>query len=186
MRHVNGMVTGLVIACLLGCGGGGSGDGGPSNNYAGSFTPDTQSPGANTVYTTGTSGSGSNASLVTVNVIVNDTADIYGASFDVTFDPSKAQFVNYSAGELLEFGGQSVSYQVNATTPGRLVVGVARTSGGLGVTVTDARILIRLTLRVTDAGASAVRFGNPALLNSQNPPTPKSGIAFFGGTLTAT
>jgi hypothetical protein len=78
-----------------------------------------------------------------------------------------------------------VSYQINATTPGRLVVGVARTSGGVGVTVPDARILVRLTLRVTDLGSSMVGFSNPALLNSQDPPAPKSGVTFFGGTLTA-
>jgi len=184
MRRVKWIVTGLLLVSTLGCGGGGS-ESGSSTNYAGSFVPDAQNPGANTVYVTGSPGTGSNASLVTLHVYVNNTSDVYGASFDVSFDSTKAQFVNWTPGEVLEFGGQSVSYQVNATTPGRLVVGVARTSGGVGVTVSEAKPLVHLTLRVTNTGSSAVRFTNPALLNSQDPPAPKSGMTFFGGMLSA-
>ncbi len=185
MPRINWIATGLLLVSTLACGGGGSGDVDSVSNYTGSFTPDAQNPGANTVFVIGTPGSGSNVSLVTLSVYVNNISDIYGASFDVSFDSTKAQFVNYSAGEVLEFGGQSVSYQVNATNPGRIVVGVARTSGGVGVTVPDARVLVRVTLKVTDVGSSQVQFSNPALLNSQNPPAPKSGITFFGGTLSA-
>ena len=163
---------------------GGTSESGSTTNYAGSFVPDAQNPGANTVYMTGAAGTGSNANLVTLHVYINNTSDVYGASFDLTFDPSMAEFVNWTAGQVLEFGSQSVSYQINASTPGRVVVGVARTSGGVGVTVPDAEVLIHLTLRVTDAGSSSVSFQNPALLNSQNPPQPKTGVTFFGGTLT--
>jgi len=173
----------VLVVAVVGCGGGGSSPS-PSTNFQGSFTPDAQNPGANTVYTTGTPGTGGNAGLVTLHVYVNNTSDIYGASFDLVFDPAMAQFVNWSAGQVLEFGGQSVTYQINASSPGRVVVGVARTSGGVGVTVPDAAVLIHLTLRVIDAGSSTIQFTDPALLNSQNPPQPKTGVAFFGGTLT--
>ena len=182
----------VLLAVSLACGGSGGATGnavpgppGGSGNVAGDFTPDAQNPGANTVYTTGTPGSGANAALVTLHVFVNNTSDVFGASFDMTYDSSRAQFVNWSPGELLEFGGQSVTYQVNATQPGRVVVGVARTSGGVGVTSTGATRLINLTIRATQAGSSAVRLDNADLLGSQNPPQAKPGVAFFGGTLTA-
>ena len=183
MHRFLAIATAVMVALVVGCGGGGSGESG-SASFAGSFTPDLQSPGVNTVYMTGSAGAGSTANLVTVHVYVSNTADIYGASFDLTFDPGMAQFVNWTRGQVLEFGNQPVSYQINASTPGRVVVGVARTTGGVGVTVPDAQALIHLTLRVTDAGSSAVGFSNPALLNSQNPPQPKTGVTFFGGTLT--
>jgi len=183
MRRFGTIATWVLLVAVVGCGGGGSSPS-PASNFAGSFTPDAQNPGANTVYMTGTPGAGSNASLVTLHVYVNDTSDVFGASFDLSFDPAMAQFVNWTAGQVLEFGGQSVSYQINASTPGRVVVGVARTSGGIGVTVPDAQALVHLTLRVTDVGSSSVQFTNPALLNSQNPPQPKTGVTFFGGTLT--
>ena len=193
MRYAH-LFTVLFVSIALACGGGGSGDssggvvgggGGGSSNVAGSFTPGAQNPGANTVYLTGTTGSGANNSLVTLHVNVSNTSDVFGASFDVQYDPTMAQFVNWGAGDLLEFGGQSVAYQVNATQPGRLVVGVARTSGGVGVTTTGVRRLIDLTLRVTRAGNSQVAFLNASLLDSQNPPQTKQGISFFGGTLSA-
>jgi Cohesin domain len=184
MDRYRALASWLLLAFVAGCGGGGASESGSASNFAGSFTPDAQNPGANTVYMTGTPGSGSNANLVTVHVFVSNTSDVYGASFDLEFDPNMAQFVNWTAGQVLEFGGQSVSYQINASTPGRVVVGVARTSGGVGVTVPDEKPLIHLTLRVTDAGSTAVGFTSPALLNSQNPPQPKTGVTFFGGTLT--
>jgi hypothetical protein len=184
MRRYTTIATWVLLASVFGCGGGGSSDSDSGSNFAGTFTPDVQNPSANTVYTTGTPGSGSNGNLVTVHVFINNTSDIYGASFDMTFDPAMAQFVNWTHGQVLEFGNQSVTYQINASTPGRVVVGVARTNGGVGVTVPDAQPLIHLTLRVTDAGSSVVGFQNPSLLNSQNPPQPKTGVTFFGGTLT--
>jgi hypothetical protein len=175
------------LCAALACGGGSGGSdvvsGGPggSTNLSGSFTPDAQNPAGNTVYTTGTN----SGALVILNVYVNNTNDVFGASFDLLYDPTMVQFENWSPGELLEFGGQSVAYQVNATEPGRLVVGVARTSAGVGVTTTTAKKLVNLTMRVTDSGNSAVQYANATLLDSQNPPEVKSGIAFFGGTLTA-
>ena len=184
MRRCTAIAIWALVALVVGCGGGGAGESATGSKFAGSFTPDVQNPGANTVYMTGSAGQGSNTNLVTLHVYVNNTTDIYGASFDLEFDPAMAQFVNWTAGQVLEFGSQPVSYQINASTPGRVVVGVARTNGGVGVTVPDAKPLIHLTLRVTDAGSSSVAFQSPALLNSQNPPQPKTGVTFFGGILT--
>jgi hypothetical protein len=94
------------------------------------------------------------------------------------------EFAGWAPGNLLETGGQQVTYQVNAQQSGRVIVGVARTTG-VGIDAGVSTALIQLRLRATSAGTSAISFQNADLLNSNNPPTEIVGIAFTGGTLTA-
>ena len=68
--------------------------------------------------------------------------------------------------------------------PGRVIVGVARTTG-VGVDAGVSTALIQLRLRAIRSGTATIRFENADLLNSNNPPTEIVGIAFTGGTLTA-
>lgn len=178
------VVMGVVLT--LACGGGGGGDvvsggGGGSTIVAASFTPEIASPGANNVSTVGSP----NSNIVTVTVMVTGTSDVYGASFDLVFDPTVAEFVGWSPGTLLESGGRQVSYQVNSQLPGRVVVGASRTQpiGGADAGVSTG--LIQLRLRANRAGTTSVRFENADLLDSQNPPQDIGGIQFSGGTLVA-
>ena len=190
MRQSGFVFTIIMVAAALGCSGGGKGaasvvggGGGGSTTVAGLFSSADPSPGANTVSTTGTSGTGGSANLVTLNVNVTGTNDVFGAAFDLQFDPAMAEFANWTAGNLLESGGQNVAYQVNATQPGRVVVGASRT-GTSGTNATGTVTLIRLTLRVTQAGSSLVTLENGALYGSQSTQA-MTGIAFSGGTLAA-
>jgi hypothetical protein len=173
----------LTLTVTISCGGGGGGDsptGGGTTIVAADFTPTELNPGANTVSALGSSRS----NIVTLSVMVTGTAGVYGASFDLVYDPTVAEFAGYSPGNLLESGGQQVTYQVNAQQAGRVIVGVARTTG-VGIDAGVSTALIQLQLRATSAGASAISFQNADLLNSNNPPTEIVGIAFTGGTLTA-
>ncbi|HXV75659.1 MAG TPA: cohesin domain-containing protein [Candidatus Polarisedimenticolaceae bacterium] len=177
----------LLVTSLVACGGGGEtsglsgGPGGGSGILAGNFTPDNPDPGANTVSIHGSS----NTNIVTLNVTVTGVTDVFGASFDVTYDPTMTEFVNWSPGSLLESNNQQVSYQINSQQAGRLVVGVARTTPSGGANAGISTGLVKLLFRVTQAGASQVRFERAGLLNSADPPQSIGGIVFAGGTLTA-
>jgi len=172
----------LTLAMTISCGGGGgdSPGGGETNIFAADFTPTDLNPGANTVSALGSSSS----NIVTLSMMVTGTSGVYGASFDLVYDPDVAEFAGWSPGNLLETGGQQVTYQVNAQQSGRVIVGAARTTG-VGIDAGVSTALIQLRLRVTAAGVSQIRFENADLLNSNNPPTEIVGIAFTGGTLTA-
>jgi len=176
-------ILSLTLAVTISCGGGGGGDsstGGGTTIVAADFTPLDLNPGANTVSAQGSASS----NIVTLSVMVTGTSGVYGASFDLVYDPAVAEFAGYSPGNLLETGGQQVTYQVNAQQAGRVIVGVARTTG-VGVNAGVSTALIQLRLRAIHAGASQIRFENADLLNANNPPTEIVGIAFTGGTLTA-
>ena len=176
------MLATLSAACGGGSGGGG-GEAAPAPSFAGSFTPDTDTPGSQTVSMAQASTSGD---LVTLEVNITDTVDVYGASFTVAFDPGAAQFIRRAPGSVLESGGEIVLYQHSVPQPGRLEVGVARIEDNPGADVSGTGALVTLTFRVTSAGTSTVSFENADLLNSQPPqPQPIPGLSWSGGTLVA-
>ena len=185
-------LPGLLIALLLAataCGGGGgpaSGGGGGvvTPSLAASFTPAQSSPGTDTVSTDEGSKTGD---LVTVEVQVTNINGIYGAAFDVAYDSSVATFQNWSAGSLLEQGGHTPTYQINASQSGLLVVVATRQGNVQGANAVGTVTLIRLTFRVTQTGTSPVSFpGAPTLLDDQPQPQPIPVTNWFGGTIIAT
>ena len=127
----------LTLTVTISCGGGGgdSSTGGGSTIVAADFTPTDLNPGANTVTVQGSASS----NIVTLSAMVTGTAGVYGASFDLVFDPGVAEFAGHSPGNLLETGGQQVTYQVNAQQAGRVIVGVARTTG-VGIAFTGGTL----------------------------------------------
>ena len=146
-----------------------------------SFAPDQPNPGTNTVSMAEGTTVGDQ---VTIDLQVTDTTGIFGASFDVVFDPTMASFVSWAAGELLEQGGVSVIYLVDEPEPGRVSVGTTRQAAAT-VDAVGTVSLIRLTFQTIQAGNSIVGFENQALLDGQLPPQPIAGISWFGGTLVA-
>jgi hypothetical protein len=185
-RLCSGLIIGLAAA-LAACGGGSSGgaidgpDGG-STNLSASFSPAEPNPGTDTVSMGQPAASGS---LVTIKVLVTDTGGIYGAAFDLTYDPSLVRFENWHAGSFLEQGGHSPAYQVDATRAGRLVVGVARQGSVGSVDASGSRTLIELTFRAREAGTSQIAFQNATLFDDQLTPQGLSGIVWQGGTVIA-
>jgi hypothetical protein len=180
-------VLGLVLA--VACGGGAGSDGGVINDsdqsraVAASFTPDEPDPKDENVAMSLVTGGVTNR--VTVGVTVTGTDDVFGASFDVTYDSNSAQYVSWIPGSLLENFGQNVTYVVSDGVPGRLVVGVSCIGCPTGVNVTTTRQLVQLTFTVTKPGASNIQFDNASLLDSAAPnPAPIGGLSWFGGALT--
>jgi len=111
----------LTLTVTISCGGGG--DSGPTGGgttiVAADFTPTELNPGANTVSALGSSSS----NIVTLSVMVTGTAGVYGASFDLVYDPDVVEFAGYSPGNLLENGGQQVTAQIDDSFGPGLPVG---------------------------------------------------------------
>ena len=180
--HWTVVIAIMTLALTLACGGGGGNV--PTDEIIrtgelADFTPANPNPGVNSVSVQGSV----TTNIAILSVMVTGTAGVYGVSFDLIFDPDIAEFAGYAPGNLLEAGGQQVVYQVNARQAGRVIVGVARTTG-TGIDAGVSTALIQLRLRVKEPGVSQVSFEKAELLNSNNPPTEIVGIEFTGGTLT--
>jgi len=179
--HWTVVIAIMTLALTLACGGGGGNV--PTHEIIetgdlADFTPADPNPGANSVSVQGSV----TTNIAMLSVMVTGTAGVYGASFDLIFDPDIAEFAGYAPGNLLEAGGQQVVYQVNAQQAGRVIVGVARTTG-TGIDAGVSTALIQLRLRVKRLGVSQVRFEGAELLNSNNPPTEIVGIGFSKRTV---
>jgi hypothetical protein len=170
----------LAIAVVaVSCGSGS--DGGSKSNITAGFTPDEPNPGANTVSAAEGSTSGD---LVAVVINVTDVADVYGAAFDLTYDPNMATYVGYSGGDLLGPQGSTADYFVNEPQQGELVVYATLLGDVPGVDAVGTVKLIELTFRVEQEGSSALAFQLAGLLENQDPdPVPILGISWSGGTL---
>jgi len=177
----------LLIALLLtvtACGSSGGGGGVITPSLAASFTADQPAPGPDMVSLNEGSKTGD---LVTVDIQVTDISGVFGAAFDVTYDPSMATFENWFSGSLLEQGGQTPTYQINSTQSGQLVISVARQGNVGGANAVGTVTLIRLTFRVTQTGSSSISFpGIPTLLDAQTQPQPIFVSGWFGGMIVGT
>ena len=91
------LITLLVVGTACGSGGGSAPVVG--GGLGGAFAPDQPNPGAATV-SAAEGGVGGN--LVTVQVAVTDTSNVYGASFSMTYNPNIASFMEWSNGSLLD------------------------------------------------------------------------------------
>jgi len=171
----------VVLVVATSCGGGGSSDGGTvgggQSNITASFLPDQPSPGSNSVALAQSTASGN---LVTVRVNVFGVSGVYGGAFDVVYDAARLDYVGYSAGTLLEQGGNVPNYSVGVPQAGRVVVGASRT-GSTGVNA-NGQAMILITFRVKVTGTSPITLENTQLLDSQLPPQPIGGISWFAGT----
>jgi hypothetical protein len=182
-------LTGLLLTALaLGCSGGSEsqsgvvpGPGGGSTNLAGSFSGSAPNPGPDTVSMTE---SGTNGNLVTVAIQVTDTGGVFGAAFDVAYDPAFVEYFSWARGSLLESDGGIAIFQVT-DVGGRVTVGASR----IGTTSVDAvgsQSLILLTFRVIQAGSSTGDFATASLLEVTGAtPEPIGGINWSGGSFSA-
>lgn len=185
---VNRVATSLVLAVLsiaLACGGGGGGgpdptDGG-SGALAANFVPDQPSPGLETV---SMGLDGAIGDVVTLRIRVTETQAVYGAAFDLVYDPTFATFLTWAPGTFLEAGGQTPNYAVNSPQPGRVVVGVSRLGDVPGVDAAGTRTLVKLTFRIRKTGSSQATFQAASLSDDQIPPGDISGLTWAGGSFT--
>lgn len=175
----------LAFACGSGGGGGGDGDGGGAEGKAKTlaldFEPDATNPGPGSAALALEAGSGDTVGL---RIAVSGVNDVHSASLDVTFDPDRVDFVDWSIGDLLESSGTSPFYVISEQ-PGRLVIGISLSGAGPGVDVGVSLTLLRLTFRALEEGGSHVDFENMALLDSSATPQEIPGLTWHGGDLLA-
>jgi len=185
MRRVLVVALPLLLLAATACSSGGGPAPGPgpgSNTLNGAFTPELANPGPNTM---SAAEAGTAAELVTVAIQVTDMQNVFGSAFDLVYDPTLATFVGWSAGSLLEQGGNSPLYQVSATSSGRLVVGASRSGAVGGADANGTVTLIHLTFRMNVAGSSLLTFQNTSVEDNSNPPQAIPGLTAAGGTLSA-
>lgn len=181
-----------IAACVLlaigaaACGGGGGGEspGGGPPAFTASFVPQVTNPGSNSVSMIEASKSGD---LVSIGVQVTDVNGLFGAAFDIDFDPIKLDFIDYQVGTALEAGlpaGSTVLYNITELQSGRLVAAVTR-QGNVGtVDVSGAKRLVTLRFRVLEAGDVPLLFAaGSQLYDGQQPNQPIAGISWSGGTV---
>lgn len=176
-----------VAAATVACGGGGGGSDssggtiGPSPTpVTAAFAPDSPIPPSNTFALLEGSKTGD---LVTVRATLTNATGVYGVAFEITYDSAKVAYVSYSAGTLLEQGGQTPTYQVSVPTAGRVVVAASRNGNVAAVNASGTVDVIRLTFRAKTTGASRGEFGlSPVVYDGQAPPQPKAGISWTAGT----
>ncbi|HEY5594055.1 MAG TPA: cohesin domain-containing protein [Nitrospiria bacterium] len=160
---------------LTGCGGKG-GDSDPPAVSA-SFAPDQASPGPDTISMVGSVNGGDLYLAVQVNA-VSDA--IFGAAFDLAFDPAILTYVDHTIGNFFEQTG-SATYAVAARSD-RVIVGVAAEQSGAGATGTGS--VVTLHFRARAAGSSPTTFENQALCSSSSTTscdrTPS--LSWYGGT----
>jgi hypothetical protein len=177
-----------LLVALVGapaCGGGGgssSGSGGSPNPVAASFTPDQATPGPDTA----AMGQGAKSNdVVTVNVTLTGVNGAFATAFEVTYDDFHTQFLGWSKGNAFEQGGDTPNYTVDGTSnPGRIVIGIARTSGTT-TNITGTSTMLSLQFRVKQAGVYPLAVQNAAVYGGQSPnPQPIPGITWFAGSVT--
>lgn len=183
-RSATALAVFALFSLVFGCGGGGGGDSAPPVcvEFAGSVA----TPVSMTV--TAQDGPGSTCGAAQVVVSITDVDDVFGAGFDVVFDPAEVQFTGGvdDSNSYLGNDGVVVTTFANQVAPGRWVVGLARTSATApGVDFTGTRELCRLVFtRVGGSGTSTLTFDNESLSDASMPPQTISGVTWSGGTFT--
>jgi hypothetical protein len=99
--------------------------------------------------------------------------------------PVRVAFVGWSAGGLLEEGGNQVTYIVSdKPSLGVVVVNATRVGNEPAVDVTGAKTLVNLTFRVLTQGTSQLTFeGGVTLYDARIPPQAIPGSSWHGGSI---
>ena len=152
-----------------GCGGGGGGHSGPRPTSQILFDPASQPPFpamALALVQTGTAQSVSGGSVI-VGVTITDTINIFGADFDLVFDPAYITFVKATQGAFISATGTVPTQLVFATqddgpSPNtkRVVVGIFRT----GPAATNTNAVGQQTLVVLEFKANGPAGSPPSEL----------------------
>jgi len=168
-----------LVATTVACGGGGSGSNVVTSNLTPSFVSDPTDGGGGLVSMTEDSVAGD---VITIGILVRNAEEIYGAAFDLTYDPAMAAYQGWAPGTLLEQGGNRPNYTVDAPRAGTVVVGASRTGNVPGVKA-GGRTLIRLTFKVLQPGNARLSFRSASLTDNRIPPEEIPGLSWFGGSL---
>ena len=107
-------------------------------------------------------------SQFTINVNVANVSSLFGAAFDLIFDPAVLQFVSAQKGTFLEQGA-STNLLTSVSPSGTLIVGYSRlATDGAATGVTGSGSLITLTFNALTNGTSSLTFQNNALCDANS------------------
>jgi hypothetical protein len=186
----------LAVTALPSCGGGSDGGNGGSTTTA-TFTPDTPTPGANTIAMLAGSSTGA---AFNVRITVTGVNDMLGAAFRVTYDPVALQFTGMdSTGSFLRGGGvpnDHLTFIENHTAVnGEIIVTAARldpvASGTVDVGATADLVVLNFSARraiaAGDPGGVLGFDASPQITVCGTPTTcaAAGGLTWSGGTVTA-
>lgn len=170
------LTVGLFLT--LCCGGNGSDGGVIPPSLVASFSPEKANPDAMDVSLQLHSRSGD---TFTVDVVITDVNGVYSASFDLVYDGTLLDYLNFTEGDFLsESGTVQTSFLISEQSD-RVIIGATRLAQVGGVDAIGDEILMSIAFRVKKVGSTSVSFENNSLLNSLGPP-PIQGIEWFGGT----
>jgi hypothetical protein len=172
-----------MVVMLAACGGGGGG-GGPTEPTPTPtptpasivFTPQ-GTAGSNSVFLT--SGAGTTATTLVVEVRANQVTDLYGVAFDLTYPSAQLQFARATAGPLL---GTAGSVQAVVSSPGILVVGGSHLGSVPGAT--GSGVLLTLEFTAVGAGGGSFAYSRNSAFNSSGQSLP--GTSWLAGSVQVT
>ena len=166
----------LVVSC--GGGGGGGGGGGPTlpppNQPALAFTA-ASAPSANSILLT--SGAGSTADRLFLEVRANQVTDLYGVAFDLSYPTNVLRYVGKTAGTFLDG-----SVQASEAPPGNLVAGASRLGSVAGAN--GSGLILTFEFTAIGPGSGSFAFSRNTAVNSSGAPLP--GSSFVAGTVQVT
>lgn len=180
-RTLTAFVAALAAAGAwsVGCGGGGGGGGGTQPPPPAIVFAPASFAGANSV-SLNDDGSGG-ATTLTLQVVVQQIADLYGVAFDLDYPATALRFLDAAQGSVLAAGGAPVSLQAAETIKGHLVVGISRLGNVSGLTSATG-IVLTLRFEATTAGSGAFSFSRAAAYDSLG--TPIAAVRWVAGTVT--
>lgn len=110
-------------------------------------------------------------SSTTITINVNNITNLFGAAFDLVFDPNVLSFVSASKGTFL--GTDSETTLLTAVNPSNtLIVGYSRLASiGVATGVSGSGALMTLTFNALSAGVSNLIFQNNALCDANSSST---------------
>jgi len=181
MKHSSTFFILVLLFTLCCCGGGGGGNGQPiPPSIAVSFTAAKAIPDAMDVSLQKKSQSGDS---FTMDVVITGVNNVFSASFDIVYNSTILDYINYTEGTFLSENGQVATSFLVSDQTGRLVVGATRLGQVPGVNAAGNEILMSIAFKAKKAGSSSVSFENNNLLDPT--PAPIQGLEWFGGTATA-
>ena len=175
------LAASLVFLFLAACGGGSSGGGGgsppPTQPPTASitFTPN-GAPGNSTIHLT--SGAGSTANSLFLEVRANQVSGLYGVSLDISYPANLFNFVGATPGAFFTGGNGDPSVQVAESPDGNLIVGATLLGAQPGITGTG--VIVTLQLQAVAGGTGTLTFSGQQGFNAAG--NPILGLTWQGGT----
>ncbi len=161
-RSLSNLLLVGLVAALAACGGGGGG--GPTNPPPPTpqivFTPATANP-ANAIALS--SGAGTDANNLVLDVRAVGVQELYGVSFDLRV-PTLLRFAGRTQGTFLSADGTATAFQVVENPTGNLVIGLTRLGNAQGVS--GSGLLMSLQFTASTAGTGAFEIANGTAVGS--------------------